>query len=407
MDGNDLLLREIRWLREQGRPWLTGERDAAGPLRPADWQRAALERQRHFARRAARRFPDPQRWLWTERSLAQASDWWTAAWKAMLVPSGVRVIDACCGAGADLVAMAAAHHPVLGVDLDPVMAELAQANAEGMGVEAQVRCAAIESVPIPAGTWLHIDPDRRPESLSTDVADAFSPNWQTVWNLVRQAEGAIVKVGPRTEFSPNAANCIERDSLRIWVGNDGECRQQLLLFGAAAESAASRSGASSSGQRICVLAEPAPENRHQVRSQVTVIPATDPAPPTDRVGRYLFDLHRCLHAAESAASWAAEHGLVPITDPGGYYTSDACVRTPWAQAFEVLEIVPWDDRRVRRTLRRHAAGIVEIKARLLRLDASRWQKRLSRPEGEPLTVLVTRMGGRVRAIFARRVSDET
>ncbi|RMF43553.1 MAG: class I SAM-dependent methyltransferase [Planctomycetota bacterium] len=402
MDTNDLMLREIQWLRRHGRAWLAGAEDRDPPGRLSDWQRAALERQRYYARRAARRFPDPTRWLWTDRSLAQASDWWSAAWKASLVPRGITIVDACCGAGVDLVALAGSQRGAIGIDIDPVMVALSQANLEALETEAEVRCGAIESTQLPDRAWLHIDPDRRPEELRTDLADAFSPDWETVWRLVQQAEGAIVKVGPRTEFSPNAQRCIEASALRVWVGNEGECRQQLVLFGEAAEVAAARWPGDKKGQRICVLAEPAAEDRQAVETHAAVIPMIEPPPPADRACRYVFDLHRCLHAAQVAGKWAAVHGLTAISDEGGYYTADTALDTPWAQVFEVIDVLPWDDRRVRRALRQHGGGIIEVKARLLRLDASRWQKHLSQSEGQALTVLVTRLGQRVRAILARR-----
>ncbi|GIX00566.1 MAG: hypothetical protein KatS3mg111_3898 [Pirellulaceae bacterium] len=363
------------------------------------WQHAMLENQRALRRRAAQRFPAPWKWLWTERSLSQASDWWIAHWKASLFPDGCRVTDACCGAGADLVALAAGREAT-GIDLDPDVLALAQHNLAQHHRTATLLSGRCEEQQLDAGSWLHIDPDRRPDDRRTNRAAKFSPAWQTVTDMVTRVNGAMIKVGPRLETLPYEDPFIDRECLRIWIGGRGECRQQLLLTGALREYAAAMFGGES---RFCVLVEPdSPvDDQSKVEVATTLAPTALSIVPAPRA--FVFDLHRCLHAAELAGLWGAHFGLHPLTDIGGYYTGDVPLSSPWVQCFQVLEVLPLDHRQLRRRLRRLGFGPVEVKSRLCTIDANRWQKQLATPDGDSVTLLVTRIEGRLRGILARRV----
>ena len=78
----------------------------------------------------------------------------------------------------------------------------------------------------------------------------------------------------------------------------------------------------------------------------------------------------------------------------------------WSQAFEVVDVLPWDQRRVKRWLRERRLGEIEVKKRLVQLDANEQQRILRGTGEEKLTLMITRLGDRVRAIAARRVAAE-
>jgi hypothetical protein len=145
-------------------------------------------------------------------------------------------------------------------------------------------------------------------------------------------------------------------------------------------------------------------------------------------GTYVADLHAVLHAAELQVAWAAAHGLRPLGGIHGYFTGDSLQTTPpggsphradetttqsspartedqtaWADYFLVKELLPWDDRQVRKWLRGQDSGIVEVKNRMVRLDANAFQRRYSGKGARPYTLLVTQLGSRVRVIVAERI----
>ncbi len=383
---------------------------ARGRLKLEDWQATLLAEQRAFRHRSRKRFPDPNQWLWTDKSLSQASDWWTACYKAAIPPVGTRVLDACCGAGADLVALAQ-QHAVTGIDTNERLLRLASANLKAHGLQANLISKPFLAEAVASDCWLHIDPDRRQNSTSksgrTHIAEEFSPPLNEILPAALEAAGSMIKLAPKTEFSQDAWTVLDSQALRMWVGNFGECRQQIALLGQAILQVdpAWKPG---SRRSAVVLTEPdSATNGRSCKSHVLLADGGLECPTTNHVAAFVYDLHAVLHASELQAAWAQEQGMQALGSPQGYFTSDSATESPWVQGFEVLDIISWDDRRVRRTLRGLDAGIIEVKNRLIRLDANQYQRKYSSPSGPPFTLLVTKLNDRVRAIVARRCSLST
>lgn len=360
------------------------------------WQYQFVQQQLRFRGRMRRRFPVEQSWLWTDRSLSQASDWWSARYKASYFPDGATVLDACCGAGADSVALG--HRgPVIAMDACRETLSIAQANLLGhLGdvVQAEALYGSFPSDTPESTEWMHADPDRRPPDKSaadrrTLNGDQFQPSLGSLLQFAEQLQGAVIKIAPSTVFSNETQDAVEQLAQRVWLGTYGECRQQLLLCGKI------RREETASKRRV-VLVHPQPaEFTGEVEMASTW---------TDRPGRYLYDLNPTLFASELQACWANQNGLSPLGSELGYYTADKLLGSPFAQAFEFVEIIAWDDRKVRKWLRTNKASIVDVKTRGVRLDAGHFQRRYSKPEGEmPFTILVTQLGQRVRAIMCRRI----
>lgn len=382
----------ILWLAEHGHAQLAGAELGTRFRCQEPWQAAVLEQQLAFRKRTRRRFPNPEKWLWTDRSLAQASDWWSATYKASLFPDGASVVDGCSGAGVDALALAE-RGPVLAMELDPSLVALASANllaAQGQQREyaSKVICGRVPE-DIPSDTeWLHVDPDRRPTHRKTREADEFSPPLGQLMQTCSKMQGACIKIAPSTLFDPDLEQELDAaDVHRVWLGSFAECRQQLLLFGQAQVAAEYPQSAVLCHPTPCVFSG-------DWETEVDV---------TDAPGSYVYDLHAALHASELQLAWADQHAMHALGGEHGFFTSQDLVDSPWAQAFEVLEVLAWDDRKLRKWLRRNQVRQVEVKSRNFRLDASQFQRRYTSPTGErDVSVLVTQLGSRVKAIVCQR-----
>ncbi len=420
-----------RWLLDQGRAYLA--ENQLGLSRLSSAQRVLIEQQHAWQKRSRTRIPDSEHWLWTDRSLSQASDWLSAEFKATLFPKDELVLDACCGAGVDAVAIAG-RGPVLAVDSDPWMAALAQSNASAHGLLVDAYVEPLSPDSLRGAKFLHIDPDRRAADKKTLDADQFSPPLDQVLRLTRLVDGAIIKTAPSTQFDAESLQTFENHSVRIWVANRGQCKQQLLLFGQdvigriPACHVAVPCNAEDSIQDGETKSNPSDRmpvgHIHPVAYAVLLEPAASPGAPfcshwfagsrmegaADLVAnpdRFVYDLHPTLFASQLHLAWAKQHGLAAITDHAGFYTGSGRVDSPWASAFEVVDVLAWDDRRVRKWLNDSKSGMVEVKSRLTRMDASSYQRRYTRSEGSPISLLVTRIGSQIRCIAAkRRVSGD-
>lgn len=415
----------ISWLLQHGRELLAtqGHRPAAQfnpsllPDGVAAWQQLLLREQLELRWRSRQRFPFPERWLWTERSLAQASDYWSAHYKAALFPKAALVIDACCGAGSDLVALAS-RGPTIGIDCDPIMCDLAAANCRAHGREVEVEVRTLREDWQPGEAWLSVDPDRRPSGSRTRTADEFSPSLTTVLEVSRRAPGALIKLAPSTNFTPEHLVQIEQIAQRVWLGSLGECRQQLLLLGGLRSG--SQPEAVLCGPQGTAIGDASGSHSPAVAGYRYASASRDPVRLAENLQRYVYELHPVLHAAGLHSAWANEHGLLRVGEAHGYFTADHALANPWVQAFEVIDVVPWDDRQLRKWLRQHGYGPVEVKTRglspsgqggvrsgsqrHLQVDANACQRKYSAPAGEPVTLLVTRLAGRIRGIAAKRMA---
>jgi hypothetical protein len=386
-----------RWLLEHGRRLLESPALAAEQA-PNAAQRTMLQQQAQWRKRSRTRLPNAERWLWTDRSLSQASDWLTASFKSSLFPLGALVVDACCGAGVDAVALAG-RGPAIGIDSDPWMAALAADNARANGQTIQVFHEPFTQSSLRGARWLHIDPDRRPGERRTLDADQFSPSLSEIFELLEALEGAAIKIAPSSRLSASALDYVNSNLSRIWIGNRGECRQQVLLHGGCRLPISQLNPAA-------ILLEHHPEiaGNCSVFSFIGSRDSAEIQPPiTQQVGEFVFDLHNVLFASGLHADWASQNGLAALENPLGYFTGPTVFCSPWAQAFRVMDEFPWDDRKVRKWLRHHQVGSVEIKCRLYGLDADTFQRRYKNSLPGDATLLVTRLNDRVRCIACRRV----
>ena len=103
--------------------------------------------------------------MWVDpKGVEQSTPEPVARHKANRFHSGL-VVDLCAGIGGDTLALAAASN-VLSVDLDHTMCRRILYNADVYGVSDRVVAvrARAEQFAIPAGAWVHLDPDRRASS---------------------------------------------------------------------------------------------------------------------------------------------------------------------------------------------------------------------------------------------------
>lgn len=377
-------------------------------------QRVALSQQQQYRKRSRTRFPVPEKWLWSDRSLSQASDWLSACFKASLIPAGGLVVDGCCGAGADAVALAHGRH-VRAVDFEPWMVALTKSNAKSHGLEVSGIIAPFDGKALQDADWLHVDPDRRMSSRKTLDDTAFSPSLIDILKHAELVSGTLVKIAPTTRFSEQSKKVLGQGWVRVWLGNRGECRQQVLVHGDTIVDRLlermSINGSVRNGtgwpKSVAVLLAHSDSADRQFEADYFCGP-TGSEPPTisataNQVGPYVYDLDSTLFAANLHSVWALGNNLLPISGEFGYYTAGHLRQSPWASVYEVIDILAWDDRSVRKWLKANAVGQVEVKCRLIKFEAIGYQTRFSKSQGQPISMLVTRIGPKVRCLVCRRI----
>jgi hypothetical protein len=433
-------LDDYRWLvGAEGRRWLAEAAESLDSLaRQADRLRKHLSAARcrlvleqiALQRRARQKFSAPERMFFTPTGLEQATDEWVAAYKASRFPPDVELADLCCGVGGDLLALAA-RGPTLGVDRDPIVALLAEANraawhdrggqaGESPRSASEVLLGDIAEAPLERCAAWHIDPDRRPQGRRTTRVELHEPGAPAIERLLHRNSSAAIKLAPAAELPAAWSSAAELE----WISRGGQCRQLVAWFGDLASAPGmSRatilkqhpsggrqpSGdveAARSAERGTGIAEqlPADERRSPATSDVRTLVgrSSREIPVAARLGRYLAEPDAAVLAADLTGVLAEERELGAIA-PGSVYLTGDRLATDLALAwFEIADALPFDIKRLKALVRERRIGRLEIKKRGVPHDPEIVRRQLRVPGDNAATLFITRLGDAVVAILSSR-----
>ncbi|HEV2347340.1 MAG TPA: hypothetical protein VGS97_24815 [Actinocrinis sp.] len=357
---------------------------------PASLAAAALTQAR-LRGRAVAKFGDAARTMYfTPEGLEQATRRSVAELRARrYAAAGVRkVADLCCGIGGDALAFAAAGLEVLAVDRDPVTCAVAEANvwAAGFGDRVEVRWADVTKVAL-TGAARHgcdavfLDPARRTERGRVFDPAGYSPPWSFALSLTESVPAAGFKVAPGLPHDqiPAAAEA-------EWVSDHGDVKEAGIYFGPLAGTA----------RRATVL--PGPH---------TLTTCGRPDPDAKAVRRYLYEPDGAVIRARLLGELAEDLGATTIDPTIAYLSGDRLVSTPFAAAYEITDVVPFNVKRLRALIAGRGIGTLTVKKRGADIDPAALRRQL-RPSGPHSAVLiVTRVLGAHTALLAQpaRMSD--
>ncbi len=396
-------LDDYRWLvGEQGQALL---RQVAGD--PGDDLRlaAALRRQlsaarthlvleqRALRRRASSKFPQLAAHMYfTPKLLEQASGAEPAAWKAARFAGRGLVADVCCGLGGDSLALAA-QGDLRAIDCDPLACLLVEANllaarrrglvhGEAVVIEAEASACHVRD----AGAW-HLDPDRRAVGVRSTRLELASPTPQVIDSLLAANPAGAIKLAPAAALPLRWEEQAELE----WLTSAGECRQLVAWFGPLAQQPGVRRATALGVATASFAAADLP------------MPGSSALPLAKQLGRVLYEPDPSVLAAQLAGALAAQYGLLPVDRQGGYLTADAVSPCGLLRAYEVLEWLPFDVKRLKAVLRRRRLGRIALKKRGIDQDPATLLRQLAVPGDEEGVVILLRLQGRPTAVVCRRL----
>ncbi len=388
-------LDDYRWLvSDEAAAWLEQLREATTPLGPLTRQlRKSLTSVRThllleqvaLRRRGAVKFQLADRLFFTSRTLEQATDQWIAAEKAGRFPAGPPVVDLCCGIGGDLFALAR-RTEVTGVDLDPVHGLFAEANCRALTLpSASIQCADANTMSLSNCAAWHIDPDRRADGQRTIQLTQAQPSLDEIHGMLRQNGNGAIKIAPASPVPPEWSERAERH----WIGSGRECRQQVLWF----DSLARYPGRHTAQ----VLHHRAADSRCLVG-----VPG-EPVPQASKLRQFICEPHAAVLAAQLTGALASQYDLLGVDSTVAYLTSDRPIIDPMVSCFAVEDVLPLDVRTIRQTIKTRAIGELEVKKRGVALDPVTLLRQLKPRGDQRATLLITPLGGSIRAILGHRV----
>jgi SAM-dependent methyltransferase len=330
--------------------------------------------------------------FFTARSLEQATDEGLAEYQATRFSRGKPVADLCCGVGGDLLALAR-RGSATGVDRDPILALLAEANCRAVldsrdgevnGHSSRVLAQDVASIDLGAFSAWHIDPDRRPGGRRTTRVELHEPGPEFIERCRATVANGAVKLAPAATLPEDWP----REAELEWLSRDGECRQLVCWFGSLAEHTA---------RRRATLVDAA---GRKIRSIIGV----EQDPPLARgLATYLYEPDAAVLAAGLTGALAAEHSLTALAPGIAYLTSDALVTDPALACFRIEEVLPLDMRRLRAMLRERNIGRLEIKKRGVDVTPEQLRRDLKLKGEHSATLLIAPIAGRPTVMLAQRI----
>jgi THUMP domain-like len=288
--------------------------------------------------------------IFTQAGLEQATRLTVAARHAeRFVTAGIaHVADLGCGLGADSMAMASMDIKVTAVEMDETTAACATMNLIPFPHASVVHSDAM-TVPLDGvdGVWL--DPARRTTSTSGTRRlwdpEEFSPPLSFVESLAESGRAVGVKMGPGMPHDSVPAGCEAQ-----WVSVGGDVTEVALWF-----NAVSRPGV----RRAALLLGP------QGAAEITSAEDFDggPAAPLGPVEGYLYEPDGAVIRAGLVADVALQLGGHLLDEHIAYICAPELVDTPFARAYKVLEVMPFNVKALKAWVRTNGVGVLDIKKR--------------------------------------------
>ncbi len=342
---------------------------------------------RLLRRRAVQKFEHGVDMFFTKPQLEQSSSEVVARYRAeRFRQAGVALVqDPCCGIGSDAIALARAGIRVAAQDLDAIAVHFARSNADiyGLGERISFRVADSEAEPPSSEGGIYLDPARRKGARRIINPAEWSPNPAAVARMLAGRTAAAVKLSPAVDLEELLSFFPAPGEIEV-ISYLGEAKETVFWYG---------SVAGSEPRRATILPEAAS--------------FAGPARPQAEVGeidKWVFDPDPSLLRAGLLGAFAAAHGLRVLDPEIAYLTGPKRVKSPFLDAFEVIDQQPLDPRKMRAALREHKVGELMVRKRGIAERPQDLSHRfLPKPLGSRrMTLLAVRLGDRHLGILGEQ-----
>ncbi|MFT5422293.1 MAG: hypothetical protein ACI89L_000050 [Phycisphaerales bacterium] len=328
--------------------------------------------------------------------IEMASGWHVANHKGRRFAEAgfTRVTDLCCGIGGDSMGLVAQGLDVLGVDHDETRAWMCAQNASiasPAGTCETLACDVLDGR-IPTDTAFHLDPARRIEGRRVTRFEDLMPGPDVIGEIVESRVAGAVKLNPGID-----ANTLPEGELEI-ISDHGKLTQAVLWTGSLARHERCATVIDRDGCSVSIHGEPW---RSDERSPVgQMIHTMDPSVERADLVPVLIERTGLAHVQPGLGLLTGDATDLP---EAGLPEASRAVARAFLTPFEVLAVMPWNAKRVKKHLATLDAGVVEVKTRGGAVHPDQEQRRLRGKGERVLTVFVYRFDDGIQALITRRI----
>lgn len=320
--------------------------------------------------RAAEKFARAQEMLFTRAGLEQSTSEAIARYRANRYQEHEHIVELCCGIGGDLVALAGLDTKITPVDRDPVHLFLAEHNARVYQTDANITplLMNVEDVALEDSDAVFIDPARRKGSgLRTGYLSDPSVEWSV--SLAEQVAAVGIKTAPG----------IPREMVP-----DGWELEMIALGSDLKEAVMWSPGIARNTRTATVISDGTVESLAPLPGDPVAIRDAEP-------GDWLHDVNPAVTNSGLVEDLARELRADRIDAEIGFLVSDRDMDHPMVTSWQVLNVLPWHEKRIKRALASLDIGPIDIRRRGLPGDVPTITKRLRGKGNRRAIIAMTRM----------------
>lgn len=326
---------------------------------------------------------DSRHMFFTDDALQQASDPLIRQYRRDSVQPGQRVLDLCCGIGADSLAFATSGADVTGVDLDPVRVKMAEMNAEALAL-CDVRfhrgdvtlpdfqCASSTVLQCPYD-WVFFDPARR-DANGRRIYDVnrYLPPLDVIHEF--EGDAKLVKISPGVDLDQ-----LENEPASVeFISVNGDLKEAVLHY----------PGRPGHSEATLLTGDVSSMHVLQWKPMDTVTKVSTGQP----LG-WLVEPDAALIRAGLVAEASIYAGGHLLDETIAYFTSDEQPKTPWFRSWQVIDWMPFNLKKLRAYLRERHVGHVTVKKRGSAITPDTLIPRLKLKGDQSVTLILTRHDG--------------
>jgi SAM-dependent methyltransferase len=316
---------------------------------------------------------DAAKLYFTDDALQQASDPQIRAYRSQNL-GGLRILDVCCGIGADSLSFAQAGASVHGLDIDPLRIAMAQANAAALGLDAHFSVADVTQG-IPSGfDMIFFDPARRDEQGRRlyDV-EAYIPPLSIIQQW--KAPKIMIKLSPAVDLEQFG----NYDGLFEFISVDGDLKETVLHLG------------TETSFQATLITDGEIHHWHNEGSETNFTLAEPHG--------WLCEPDASLMRAGLIREVAASLNATMLDETIAYFCTQEKPDSPWLRAWKIREWLPFNLKRLRERLRFYDVGTLTVKKRGSPISPEELIRQVKAKGKESATVALTRYAGQHIAIL--------
>jgi hypothetical protein len=323
---------------------------------------------------------DASRMFFTEDALQQASNPLVRQYRAQNV-TAQRILDVCCSIGADSLTFARTGADVHGLDIDPVRITIAQHNAHVLGSSATFAVAdVIQGIP-DGYDLIFFDPARRDvQGKRIYDVEQYIPPLSLIenWNIPQ----IMVKLAPGVDIAQ-----IERYGGEVqFISVNGDMKEAVLHLGSECP-----------GLTAVLLTS---EQTHIWRRD-----GVEPDVPIAEPQGWLCEPDPAILRANLVKDVTHQCNGAMLDESIAYFTTSEKPDSVWVRAWQIVDWMPFNLKKLKAYLREHNIGNITVKKRGSPITPEELTQKLKLKGNSSCTLVLTQLQGEAIVIICKNLSE--